>query len=95
MIGRLVLYPAIGAITSLQEFGILGLIKALRTQLNNSVIFGSHARRLYLYSAAGQMVNFRDVQWHIAAAREQSYQVEGVAFEHAQHYAPIVEDSTT
>jgi len=93
IVGRLLLYPAIGTITGLQHFGVMSSVKNLRVQLNDPALFGSHTRRLYLYSAADRMVNFEDVQSHMEAAREQNYQVESILFERAQHCALIMEDS--
>jgi DNA repair protein RAD57 len=92
VIGRAVLYPAIGAITGLQHFGVVSSVKDLRHQLNDSTLLGSQVRRLYLYSAADRMVNFDDVQSHMEAARELKYQVGSVLFKNAQHCALIVED---
>lgn len=92
MIGRAVLYPAIGALTSLQHLGIISSVKDLRRDLNDSTLLGSQVRRLYLYSAADRVVNFEDVQSHMEAARELNYQVESVLFKNAQHCSLIMED---
>ena len=92
MIGKAVLYPAIGAITGLQHFGVVSSVKDLRHQLNDSTLLGPQVRRLCLYSGADRMVNFEDVQSHMEAARELKYQVGSVMFKNAQHCALIMED---
>jgi DNA repair protein RAD57 len=92
-IGSLALYPSIAAITGLQSLRIMSSVRELRAQLNHPAVFGSHARRLYLYSAADQMVDFRDVQLHLEAARGRGYQAEGVLFWRSAHCALILEDA--
>jgi hypothetical protein len=93
LIGWLALYPFIAAITGLQNLGIMSSVKELRAQLNDSAVFGSHARRLYLYSAADQMVGFQDVQSHLNAARARGYRAHGIMFQRSLHCALILEDA--
>ncbi|KAK0124164.1 hypothetical protein ONS95_009146 [Cadophora gregata] len=92
MIGRAALYPAIGAITGLQQFGVLSSVTDLRHQLNDSTLLGPEVRRLYLYSATDRMVNFEDVQSHQKMARALQYPVGSVLFQNAQHCALVMED---
>ncbi|MCJ1382182.1 hypothetical protein MMC17_005294 [Xylographa soralifera] len=91
-IGRLALYPAIAAITSLQHLGIMASVEHMRAQLNDSAVFGPHARRLYLYSAADQTVAWQDVHSHLNAARARGYWADGVMFHCSPHCALILED---
>ncbi|KAF3480305.1 uncharacterized protein GIQ15_05652 [Arthroderma uncinatum] len=55
-IGKTLLFPAVGLITVLQQIGWTSSVQQLRAQLNNPTVFGTTARRLYLYSTADQMV---------------------------------------
>jgi Eukaryotic protein of unknown function (DUF829) len=91
-IGRLALYPAVAAITGLQHFGVMDSVRDMRAQLNDSAVFGSHAGRLYLYSAADQMVDWQDVQSHLEAAVAKGYRTDGVRFQSSPHCALILED---
>jgi hypothetical protein len=92
-IGKLALYPSIAAITGLQDLGVMSSVRELRAQLNDVAVFGSHARRLYLYSTADQMVNFQDVELHLKAARSRGYRADGVMFQRSSHCALILEDA--
>lgn len=91
-LGRLALYPAVAAITGLQHFGVMSSVSDMRDQLNDSTIFGSRAARLYLYSAADQMVDWHHVRSHMEAARAKGYWVDGVMFRSSPHCALILED---
>jgi len=92
-VGRAALYPAIAVITGLQHLGIMSSVRDMRAELNDSNVFGSHARRLYLYSAADQAVHFQDVQSHLETARAQGYRADGVVFQRSPHVALILEDA--
>lgn len=87
-IGTALLYPAIGLIYTLQNTGIMSSIDDLRLQLNDPALFGSVARRLYLYSREDRMVRWQDVESHLEDARsKQGYLAVGLAFSESAHCA--------
>ncbi|KAE8324811.1 hypothetical protein BDV39DRAFT_207539 [Aspergillus sergii] len=91
-LGKLLLYPAIGLITGLQRTGLMSSVSQLRSELNDSAVFGASAKRLYLYSTVDQMVRWEGVESHLAAAKARlGCSTEGVAFTDSPHYA-IVRD---
>ncbi|KAM5442784.1 hypothetical protein MferCBS31731_002170 [Microsporum ferrugineum] len=88
--GKTLLFPAIGLITVLQQTGWMSSVQQLRAQLNNPTIFGTTARRLYLYSTADQMVGWEDVESHQAEARARlECAIDGVAFPDSPHCALV------
>ncbi len=90
--GRLLLYPFIGLIAALQTSGLMGSIKDLRRDLNNSTLFGSTARRLYLYSRADKMVRWEDVESHLEEAKTKwGYTAAGMPFSESAHCAIVRE----
>jgi len=91
LIGRAALFPAIGTITALQTMGLMHSVRDLRRQLNDPV-FDSQVRRLYLYSLADEAVRWQDVESHMAQARTQGYEVDGIKFQRSPHCALILED---
>ncbi|PLB43614.1 hypothetical protein P170DRAFT_441077 [Aspergillus steynii IBT 23096] len=86
------LYPSIAAIFGLQRAGFMHSVRQLREQMNDRTVFGS-APRLYLYSAADDMVPWYDVRAHVDEARSQGFQAEGLMFRDSPHCALIQEDA--
>lgn len=92
VLGKLLLYPAVGLITGLQRTGLMSSVSQLRSQLNDPAVFGAAAKRLYLYSTADLMVGWEDVESHLAEAKALlGCQAEGIAFPDSPHCA-IVRD---
>jgi hypothetical protein len=92
-IGKILLHIPIAAITVAQTVGLMNSVRELRLQLNDSQIFGSEALRMYLYSKADRMVDFADVQLHMADARKLGYKVESVMFATSAHCSLPREDA--
>lgn len=67
-IGKALLYPAIILAYTLQYTDIMSSIDNLRLQKNSPALFGSIARRLYLYSRSDRMVRWQDVESHLEDA---------------------------
>ncbi|KAH8720276.1 Transmembrane protein 53 [Beauveria bassiana] len=89
-IGRMLLIPLISTITFLQCIGGMKSITDLRRELNDPGVFGTSARRLYLYSSGDQMVQWQDVEAHLEAARSVSdHPVTGLRFTESGHCAII------
>lgn len=86
------LYPSIAAIFGLQRAGFMNSVRRLRDEINDPAVFGS-ARRLYLYSAADDMVPWYDVQAHVEEARTRGFQADGLMFRDSPHCALIQEDA--
>ncbi|KAL5356956.1 hypothetical protein BJX96DRAFT_134600 [Aspergillus floccosus] len=91
-IGRLLLYPTMGMITSLQHIGVMYSVADLRSELNDPTLFGAAARRLYLYSQEDEMVRWLDVERHMDDARARGFPVHGVCFEQGPHCALVMVD---
>lgn len=89
-IGKTVLIPVISTITLLQYVGAMSSITDLRRELNDPSMFGTAAKRLYLYSSHDQMVQWQDVEAHLEAAKSVSeHPVTGVRFAESAHCAII------
>lgn len=88
--GKVLLYPLIGIINTLQQTGLMSSVQDLRAQLNDPGVFGTTAARLYLYSMADQVVGWDDVESHQRAARSVlGCKVEGVTFADSPHCALV------
>lgn len=101
-IGKALLVPFIGTIMGLQAIGAMRSIQHLRAELNDPNIFGSTARRLYLYSKADAVVRWEDVESHLEDAQSvHNYTATGTVFsesahcsiirDHAEHYWKTIE----
>lgn len=91
-VGHAVLYPTIRVITAIQNTGLIASIDDLRTEINDSTLFGSSAHRLYLYSKADLVVPWEDVEAHMAhAGSVLGYSVQSKAFENGGHCALVRE----
>ncbi|ATY67438.1 DNA repair (Rad57) [Cordyceps militaris] len=89
-IGKMLLVPFIGTFTLLQHVGAINSVADMRRELNDRGVFGTTAKRLYLYSSEDQMVQWQDVETHLEAARSVSeYPVTGVRFTESAHCAII------
>lgn len=91
-IGKALLYPAMGVITSLQHLRVMNSVADLRSELNNPTLFGAPVRRIYLYSREDEMVLWSDVERHIEEARAKGFPADGVRFEHGSHCALVMAD---
>ncbi|KAK2616902.1 hypothetical protein QQS21_000280 [Conoideocrella luteorostrata] len=88
-VGQLLLYPAMGILTGLQNAGLMLSVSHLRAQLNDPAVLGN-ARRLYLYSKADQVVRWQDVEAHIEDARsQQGLSAQGVSYPDSPHCALV------
>ncbi|KAL4915015.1 hypothetical protein BDW62DRAFT_133331 [Aspergillus aurantiobrunneus] len=92
LLGKSVLYPAIGVISALQSAGVMRSVEHLRAELNDPTTFGGSARRLYLYSLEDEMVRWEDVQRHMDDGQENGYIVDWVRFDRGPHCALIMVD---
>ncbi|KAL4894011.1 hypothetical protein BDV59DRAFT_176636 [Aspergillus ambiguus] len=93
-IGRLLLYPTIGMVSSLQHMGVMNSVADLRSELNDPTLFGTAVRRLYLYSEEDEMVRWPDVEQHMDGARVKGFPVDGARFEQGPHCALVMADGT-
>ncbi|KAK2616256.1 hypothetical protein QQS21_000891 [Conoideocrella luteorostrata] len=95
-IGKVLLVPFVSTITLLQYLGAMSSITDLRRELNSPDIFGTTARRMYLYSSEDQVVQWQDVESHLEAAKSVSeHAVTGIRFADSAHCAIIREQSET
>ncbi|TKA63680.1 hypothetical protein B0A49_12374 [Cryomyces minteri] len=92
-LGRIILLPCIGAISTLQSLGILSSIADLRRELNEQVTFGPNVPRLYLHSSADEVVAAEDVASHAAEMAEKGVSVRREVWKVAMHCALPVEDA--
>ncbi|EAW07580.1 putative DNA repair protein (Rad57) [Aspergillus clavatus NRRL 1] len=91
---RAALYAAVGTIVNLQDMGFMSSVRDLRHQLNDEAVLGRSVRRLYLFSEADEIVDWRDVQSHMETARGDGYYADGVRFRRSPHCALMLEDET-
>ncbi|KAH8664385.1 hypothetical protein BX600DRAFT_464353 [Xylariales sp. PMI_506] len=71
--------------------GIENVVSRSRRLLNDTAIIDREAPRLYLYSKADELVQWRDVQNHAAAARQLRFRVvRDLCWEHTEHCAHMV-----
>lgn len=68
-------------------------IAVLRRRLNEPRLFPVGAPRAYVYSREDEMVGWRDVEGHVAEARERGYRVRVELFEGSRHVAHMPMDS--
>ncbi|KAK0672126.1 putative DNA repair protein [Cercophora samala] len=87
-------FAAVATITALQKAGFMSSVNDMRRELNKPTLFGTAARRLYLFSRADRMVGPADVQSHAQLAREAGCEVGLVLFREAPHCALVTEDAT-
>lgn len=94
-LGTAAVFAAVATITALQKAGFMSSVRDMRRELNEPALFGSAARRLYLFSRADRMVGPADVQSHAQLAREEvGCEVGLVLFREAPHCALVTEDAT-
>ncbi|KAL3446015.1 hypothetical protein BJX65DRAFT_319112 [Aspergillus insuetus] len=92
LLGKALLYPSIGLLSVLQAAGVMSDVEGLRTELNEPSLFGSLARRLYVYSVEDEMVRWEDVERHMEEGRGCGYLVHGEKFERGAHCALVMLD---
>ncbi|KAK2879501.1 hypothetical protein FQN49_000803 [Arthroderma sp. PD_2] len=92
LIGKMILYPFMWLLTTLQRVGIMRSVDDMRVHLNDPNAFGESARRLYLYSLTDEAVRWEDVERHMDEARVKDYCVEGVVFEDSPHCTLLRQD---
>ncbi|KAK4100109.1 hypothetical protein N658DRAFT_516825 [Parathielavia hyrcaniae] len=93
-LGTAAVFAAVAAITALQKAGFMSSVSDMRRELNEPTLFGTAARRLYLFSRADRMVGTADVQTHAQLARESvGCEVGLVLFAEAPHCALVTEDA--
>ena len=93
-LGTAAVFAVVATITALQKAGLMSSVSDMRRELNEPALFGSGARRLYLFSRADRMVGPADVQSHAQLAREAGCEVGLVLFREAPHCALVTEDAT-
>ncbi|KAK4194966.1 putative DNA repair protein [Triangularia verruculosa] len=93
-LGTAAVFAAVATITALQKAGFMSSVNDMRRELNKPTLFGTAARRLYLFSRADRMVGPADVQSHAQLAREAGCEVGLVLFREAPHCALVTEDAT-
>ncbi|RAK95609.1 uncharacterized protein BO80DRAFT_429715 [Aspergillus ibericus CBS 121593] len=84
-IGTIILYPTLRVAHAVQSVGLMRSIDDYQADLNDPSLFGTEARRLYLYSLTDGMIPWEDVVGHMDEAREKGYSVLGVSFEDSRH----------
>jgi DNA repair protein RAD57 len=94
VLGTAAVFAVVATITTLQKAGLMSSVSDMRRELNEPALFGSGARRLYLFSRADRMVGPADVQSHAQLAREAGCEVGLVLFREAPHCALVTEDAT-
>lgn len=90
--GRIILYPIVGFIDVLQKLGLMSSVRELRNELNQPSLFGTSAKRLYLYSKDDGVVRWQEVETHMEEARQSlgpSTSIEGVSFPNSPHCALV------
>ncbi|KAJ0420365.1 hypothetical protein BJY00DRAFT_284138 [Aspergillus carlsbadensis] len=92
LLGKAFLYPSIGLLSALQAAGVMSDVEGLRAELNDPSLFGSSARRFYVYSVEDEMVRWEDVERHMEDGRRRGYSVHGEKFERGAHCALVVLD---
>ncbi|KAL3494362.1 hypothetical protein BJX62DRAFT_223339 [Aspergillus germanicus] len=92
LLGKAILYPSIGLLSVLQAAGVMSDVEGLRAELNEPSLFGSSARRLYVYSVEDEMVRWEDVERHMEEGRGREYLVHGEKFERGAHCALVMLD---
>ncbi|KAL6806947.1 putative DNA repair protein [Trichoderma sp. SZMC 28013] len=85
LLGKPLLFLAVTLSSSLTHVGLVAGVKDYRRQLNDSRVFGSLARRLYLYTKEDVVVGYKDVELHIKEAKEKGYEVDNVCFLNSHH----------
>ncbi|KAL7941831.1 putative DNA repair protein [Trichoderma barbatum] len=85
LLGKPFLFLIVSLFTSLTHAGLVTGVKDYRRQLNDPNVFGSLAKRLYLYAKDDTVVGYKDVESHIKEAREKGYEVESVFFLNSHH----------
>ncbi|KAL2798613.1 hypothetical protein BJX66DRAFT_295309 [Aspergillus keveii] len=92
LIGKAILYPSIGLLSVLQAAGVISDVDGLRAELNDPRLFGSSARRFYMYSVEDEMVRWEEVERHMEDGRARGYLVHGERFEKGAHCALVMLD---
>ncbi|RYP82009.1 hypothetical protein DL769_001766 [Monosporascus sp. CRB-8-3] len=92
-IGIPAVFAAVGVITGLQQAGIMHSIPDMRHALHDTDLFGTRARRIYLFSQADSAVQVADVVSHIQKGKELGLHVGAVMFTRAPHCALVTEDA--
>ncbi|KAJ5096640.1 hypothetical protein N7456_007361 [Penicillium angulare] len=91
-LGSTLLYPTVAVMNTLQHVRLMRAIRDLRENLNDTSIFGTRTRRLYMYSKEDAMVQWENVETHIQDAQGKGYEVDSACFEHGTHCGLIMED---
>lgn len=92
LLGKTLLFPLIGTLSSLQALGVVSSIDDLRRELNDINTFGS-VPRLYLHSAGDEVVGVEDVSSHAKEITEKGVSVRREVWSRAAHCALPVEDT--
>jgi hypothetical protein len=73
-------------------FSTENVITRVRRELNDSLLFPTEARRVYLYSKTDEMVDWETVEEHAMEAEEDGCQVERERFGNSKHVGHMMED---
>lgn len=74
----------------LTVFNKKDMVSVTRDKLNTKELFGTSTPRLYLYGHKDDMVNWKDVEDHVAEAKTKGYVVEHESFEDTGHVSHLV-----
>ncbi|KAI9372695.1 hypothetical protein BJX61DRAFT_542423 [Aspergillus egyptiacus] len=92
LLNRALLFTTIGAITGLQNLGIMRAISEVQKQFHDTLVVSARVPRLYLFSKADEVMRWEEVQAHIDDARARGYNVACEVFHKGPHCALITED---
>lgn len=93
IVGAVAAYSSVAVITALQNVGLMSSVVQLRRDLNDPLLLGTNARRIYMIPRGDRMVAFEDVVSHALAARAAGYEVGLLDFYEAPHCGLIMEDA--
>ncbi|KAF2113888.1 hypothetical protein BDV96DRAFT_578470 [Lophiotrema nucula] len=91
-VGRVLLWPSIATMCTLQALGIMSSVNDLRRELNDFATFGP-VPRLYLHSRGDEVVSVEDVSSHADEIMKWGVKVFRHVWDRAAHCALPVEDS--
>lgn len=83
----MVIYQVLGRITGTEH-----PITMLRNRLSRPDLFPTKAPRVYIYSKEDQMVGYKDVERHIAQARQDGWKATAEEFKGSQHVSHMPHD---
>ncbi|KFY46809.1 hypothetical protein V494_00312 [Pseudogymnoascus sp. VKM F-4513 (FW-928)] len=92
LLGHTLLFPLIGAFSSLQALGVVSSVNDLRHELNDPGTFGL-VPRLYLHSRGDEVVGVEDVASHAEEIMRKGVSVRREVWNLAAHCALPVEDA--